>query len=187
MDIIIKKINEIKGFENIEGYEICSNGFVISHKKQNKKILKGYKNTKGYLLVDLNKNKRAVKIHRLVALAFINNEHNKPQVNHKDGNKLNNHIDNLEWVTNSENQKHAIKNGLKKIKKGIENYQYDKEHHTCKKVLQYDLNGNFISEYVSLASAARAVNLASYSNISKVCRGIHKTASGYVWKFKENN
>ena len=179
-----KNINEIKGFENCEGYVIYSNGNIVSYKRNIPKIIKGYKDTKGYLLIDLSREKRAIKIHRLIALAFIHNIDDKPQVNHKDGNKTNNCVDNLEWVTNSENQKHAILTGLKTAKKGKENYQYDKEHENCKKVLQFDTHGNFISEYVSLASAARAVNLASYSNISRVCKGKQKTAYGYIWKFK---
>lgn len=179
-----KNVNEIKGFEECEGYVIYSNGDIVSYKRNVPKIIKGYKNTKGYLLIDLSREKRAVKIHRLIAFAFIPNIDNKPQVNHKDGNKLNNCVDNLEWCTNSENQKHAVKNGLKRIIKGHENYQYDKEHDNCKKVMQFDLEGNFIAEYVSLSSAARAVNLASYSNISRVCKGEQKTACGYVWKFK---
>lgn len=70
---------------------------------------------KGYAVVSLGKNNKMVSylVHRLVAEAFIPNPNNKPEVNHKDGNKLNNHVSNLEWVTKKENETHALINGLK--------------------------------------------------------------------------
>ena len=178
-----KSICEVNGYENFTGYEICSDGSLISYKRNTPKVIRGYRDTKGYLLVDLNKDKRGVKIHRLVALAFIPNIDSKPQVNHKDGDKKNNNVNNLEWCTNSENQQHAVKNGLKRIKKGVENYQYDKEHKNCKKVQQFDLGGNLVAEYVSLASASRFLKKTSYSSISRACKGLQNTAFGYVWKF----
>ena len=110
-----KWVHEIPGFEKCSDYKVRTDGVVISYKISPLKPreLKPYPNTKGYPLVDLGKNKRAVKVHRLVLLAFLRNPENKPQVNHIDGNKKNNHIDNLEWVTNSENQMHACESGLK--------------------------------------------------------------------------
>lgn len=71
----------------------------------------------GYLQVILYKDKKRItgKVHRLVAKAFIENQYNKPQVNHKDGNKLNNHVSNLEWMTNKENKRHAMDTGVTKM------------------------------------------------------------------------
>jgi hypothetical protein len=77
-------------------------------------ILKPSLHKKGYLLVYLSKNsiKKTKKIHRLVAENFLLNNKNLPQVNHIDCNKLNNHVNNLEWVSNLDNMKHAFKNGI---------------------------------------------------------------------------
>ena len=73
------------------------------------KIMNGSKNEDGYLKVHFKhkKNNKILFIHRLIALTFIENPLNKPQINHIDGNKLNNNVNNLEWVTNLENQQHA--------------------------------------------------------------------------------
>lgn len=114
---------QICGLEGL--YEIDEQGNIYSLPKLRKtptttflskeKQLKPYPNTWGYLLVDLRKDgKRYLKcVHRLVAETFIPNPENKPQVNHKDGNKLNNTVNNLEWVTCSENQQHAFDIGIK--------------------------------------------------------------------------
>lgn len=90
------------------GYEISSAGNVRN--KYTGNTLKPMLNNKGYARVKLGG--RYYLIHRLVAQAFIPNNQSKPQVNHKDGDKLNNHVKNLEWVTDQENREHALINGL---------------------------------------------------------------------------
>lgn len=114
---------DIIGFENI--YQISNLGnvrsldrLVRSHKDKTRTI-KGksyipYIGLRGYKTVNLRiaKNIKLIPIHRLVAIAFIDNPDNKPCVNHKDGNKLNNEISNLEWVTYKENNNHARDTGL---------------------------------------------------------------------------
>lgn len=104
---------EIKDYEN--QYLISNLGIVISLKRNT--ILKP-QTYNGYYQIGLNKNSKLKwkTIHRLVANAFIPNSNNKPCVNHIDGNKQNNYVDNLEWVTHSENVKHAFKIGLKSSK-----------------------------------------------------------------------
>jgi hypothetical protein len=94
-------------------YYATKNGDIYSSKSN--KVLRKYNHVKGYLFVELCINgKRVVKtIHRLIAKAYISNPDNKPQVNHINGNKKDNSVINLEWSTNSENQKHAYSNGLK--------------------------------------------------------------------------
>ena len=154
-----------------------------------KRLLKGqivklFKNNSGYFIVSLyreNKFKNFL-VHRLVAQAFIQNSENKSEVNHIDGNKENNCVDNLEWVTKSENELHASKTGLTERHKKIvaENNKKIKS----KKVLQYSLNGEFLKEYCSVSEAARENNFSTGA-ISNCCRKERKRAYNYIWKYKE--
>lgn len=108
----VKQIKEtgmpIPGYENL--YEVSSLGRISNYRK----IMKTYSINSGYQCVKLYKDgkKKAALVHRLIATSFIPNPDNKPMVNHIDGNKLNNHVDNLEWVTCQENLKHARDTGL---------------------------------------------------------------------------
>ena len=105
----------IKGYEGI--YDISSMGRVRSF--ETGYIYKTFVNQRGYPVITLRKGKERTtkRIHRLVALAFIYNTEGKPQVNHLDGNKLNNNVENLEWCTAQENNQHAVKMGLNKKQK----------------------------------------------------------------------
>lgn len=100
-------LERFKNIDGFDGYYISSWGRVYSDKLND--FLKLNSTEKGYLRADLYKNGKPVhkKVHRLVAEAFIPNPGKKPQVNHKDGNKQNNSVTNLEWVTNQENSYHA--------------------------------------------------------------------------------
>lgn len=95
-------------FYTVDDYIITENGEVIN--KHNNRTVKPQKNNKGYLRVSIGK--KLVFVHRLVAQQYIPNPHNLPQVNHKDGNKINNNYKNLEWVSNQGNRTHAVENGL---------------------------------------------------------------------------
>lgn len=165
-------------------YEISSNGKVRNLKTR--RMLRPGKDKCGYLHVSLSKNgkTKTLKIHRLVANAFIENFENLPQVNHKDGNKENNNVNNLEWVTCSGNLKHAYKNGLKKINEWQKKFLANEGKKLSKIVCQYDKKGNFIKEWQSIRDVERNLKINNVS-ISHCCNGKTKTAGGYIWKFKE--
>lgn len=171
---------DIKGYEGI--YKVSNLGNILSlnyHRMKITKLKKFTLNHKGYPTVHLsnNKNNKRFLVHRLVAEAFIPNPNNYPQINHIDGNKQNNKIDNLEWCTNSENIKHAYKNKLIKIKKGA-------EVHNHRKVNQYDLNGNLVNQWTCINDASRKINKAP-SGIIFCCQGRYKTAYGFIWKYND--
>ena len=162
-----------------EDYQVSNLGRVRSLKRKNIKIMNIKINRHGYCTVYLTKNGilKTLTVHRLVAKAFIPNINNKPQVNHIDGNKANNRVENLEWCTNSENQIHAYKNGL--------NIHSGKSGRLKKKVCQIDLKtGKIINIFNSIAEARRSLGV-SKDNISQVCNGKRHKCLGYGWKYFE--
>jgi len=179
---IWKDIKDYEGF-----YQISNFGRIksLQRYKQNhsklqlvpEKIISVHKqyrkNDNEYLNVVLNKNSKEKNkfVHRLVAQAFLENYDEKLQVNHKNGIKYDNRVENLEMVTQSENIRHSI-DVLKRKTNG-------------KAILQYDLENNFIREYESACVASRETRICR-SCINDCCRNRkkHKTAGGYIWKFK---
>ena len=126
-----------------------------------------YKKTvSGYISVGIDN--ITYRLHRIVALTFIENPENKEQVNHIDGNKTNNAVSNLEWVTNQENQIHKFKIGL--------------GNNFTRKIAQYDLQHNLIKEFISIAGAAKELNIGK-SNIRGVLIDYRKTAGGFIFKY----
>jgi hypothetical protein len=130
----------------------------------------------GYVCVSVDN--KLYNIHRLVAIHFIRNPENKPQVNHKDGDKTNNNLSNLEWVTPSENGKHAYRElGIKPHaigKTGILNK-------LSKPVMQYE-NGIFIKKWDAISDAVRFGGFDS-GCISRCCNGENNLHKGYSWSF----
>ena len=183
-----KFLSEIPEYSNEEKYEVYSDGTVVSYKGKEPRVLKGTITRDGYKTVKLTYPSSA-RVHRLIAMAFTDNPDNLPEVNHIDGNKLNNSVENLEWVTREHNMEHAkeiglISDNLWKIS-GDNNYQYDKPHklNTC--VAKYDLEGNYIDSYYSFASAGRSIGKNPNnvgSAILRNIRGIYSQSYGYRWK-----
>lgn len=121
-----------------------------------------------------------IRVHRLVAEAFIPNPENKKTVNHKDWNRLNNKLDNLERMTHSENSTHWYYHNWR-IHPHI--WKFWKLHNRSKVVLQYKKNWKFIKERWSTRDVERELWINS-KYISWVCRWIRKSASWYIWKYK---
>ena len=134
-----------------------------------------FKNQKHYAHVLLTKNARSktTSVHRIVAMAFIPNPDNKPQVNHIDGDKKNNTVENLEWTTQSENMRHAFRLGLNDISKLL--------NANKRKVIRID--GDNTKLYDSVREAQDDTGVHN-QNIIKVCQGKRRTAGGYQWRYK---
>lgn len=156
-------MKDIKGYEGL--YAITPEGEVYGYKRR--RFLKPASEKNGYLRVCLCRDgeMKWYLVHRLVAEAFIPNPENLPQVNHKDENKTNNCLQNLEWCDAKYNNNYGTH--IEKIKKPI---------------LQYTLNGEFVSEWQS----ATDVGIVARYNINKCLTGKNKTAYGYAWKYKED-
>ena len=163
---------DIKGDEGL--YQISNFGKV----KRKNRILKNRKISqyKGVALSKEGKVKNYT-IHRLVAQAFIDNPKNKKEVNHIDGNKDNNMVNNLEWVTRQENQQHAYDTGLCAVRLG-------KDNKHSKKILQIDIHTHKIINIFYGTGDIRRKYGYHYSAIIKCCNNQRKTAYNFIWQYK---
>jgi len=182
-----------KDIQGFDGYKISSFGRVKSVKRRwklldSEKYLKTFIDRKGYVAITLrnDNNKINKKIHRLVAMAFIPNPQNKPEVNHKDGNKQNNFEDNLEWNTTSENAIHAFSIGLRVGGIGVRRVGLRIGFPNKIKVIQLSLDDSVIKIWDSMADAAMSImgDVGRRTDICAVCKGKRKTAFGYKWRYE---
>lgn len=123
------------------------------------------------------------RIHRYIAELFVPNPENKPEVNHIDGDKTNNRADNLEWTTRSENQKHAYKLGLQKPSEKQKEAARKTCLLKCRKIYQYDTEGNLISRFRSQREAAKVLNI-SEASVSRILNGQRSNRHNYILKYK---
>lgn len=147
-------------------------------------VLKKVKNTHGYYIVslrDYNHKSHEGKIHRLVAKAFIPNLQNKPFIDHINGNKTDNRVENLRWATPMENNNNP--NTIVNMR-GIQNGRQLNRKDQSKIVYQYTLDGKLINVYPSASEAARQMG-CSFTTISKVCRGKRNKALNYKWTYEQ--
>ena len=159
---MIEQWKDIPGYEGL--YQASNHGDIRSLPRTTTKggVLKPKLGKEGYFKVQLCRNGKVkdFHIHRLVAKAFLPNPNSLPQVNHRDLNKINNCVSNLEWCTS----------------------QYNVDYSNSKRVLQFDKNGNFIQAWKSTKEIERKLKIRN-GNISNCCHGRYKTAGGYVWRY----
>ena len=170
---------DIEGYEGL--YQVSNLGRVKSLSRRDRlnrviqeKILKPFFNRDGYLNVKLYKEgkRKQSKVHRLVAQAFISNPDNKSQVNHRDEDKTNNKVENLEWVTSKENNNYGTRN--ERMAKSLQNHKQ-----TSKPIYGINIKTNERIEFPSTQEAGR--NGFNHSNIVHCLKGRYKTHKGYKW------
>lgn len=166
-----------------KSYMICNSSWV--HAKE--KLLK-LKKIRGYLVAELNHRGRTQRYqaHRLVALAFIPNPGNKPHIDHINTIRDDNRVENLRWVTPSENAANPITRQRQlaiEHPTGRDNPLFEEKSPDSKPVLQYDLQGNLVASYACCHQAERLNKGFHYSNIARACRGERMTYKHYIWKY----
>ena len=156
------------------------------------KILKPSKHKSGYMLVGLRRDgvSKTVKVHRLLAKAFIPNPENKPHVDHINGVRDDNRLENLRWCTNQENQSFELARlnnskaltGRKQSPEAVAKRAKILQKSIGKKVNQYTLDGEFVASYNSFNEARRLTGVWDAS-VRSCCMGRFKQAGGYIWRF----
>lgn len=163
----VSRRGQIRSIERAEFVDSVRTGGHLRVRKS--RLLRSQVGSGGREFVTLQKKGayRRCTVHRVVGLAFLDNPHNKPEINHKDGNPLNNHVDNLEWCTRQENMDHAIRTGL--TRKG--------EYNGGSKLSSHDVLA--IVEQLSLGRTQTKIA----EDFGVTNHAIHKIAKGDNWSW----
>ncbi len=185
-----------KDIKGLEGYQVSDYGRVKSLKRVVKfgkqqrtveeKIIKlhAIRTKQNYTQLCVSLKGKDFIVSRLVAEAFIPNPEGKPCIDHINTDPTDNRVGNLRWVTHKENSNNPITlSNMSNARKGKPGLKGDKNKYS-KKVLQFDLEGNFIKEWDCLHQIEETIGL-SHIQVSRCCRGKYKTSGGYIWKFKK--
>ena len=159
-------------YEGIEtDYSVSTEGEV---RKDTTNYILSQSSQQDYKFVTLliNGQQKRMRVHRMVAMTFIENPDNKPYVNHINGIRYDNNVENLEWVTQSENIQHAVRTGLM-------------QNGRKKAVIQYNLNGDRMATFESASEAARQTG-GSQSKITMCCKRQRETANDYQWRYYDD-
>ena len=176
---------DIKGFESL--YQASNTGLIKrkqGYQCKKDRILKQVNNGFNYMSVSLSEGSTVKRfyVHRLIAETFLENNQNKEEVNHIDGDRQNNELSNLEWVTRSENHYHRYKvlkqRGVNFGKTGDKNWR-------SKPVICFDKEGNFIKRYAGVMEAMRQTGIHE-ANIRGAIHGRSKSSGGYIWNYEIN-
>lgn len=161
---------DIPGYEGLYQASNLGNIRSLPRNATKGKLLSFSKSKNGYyhIILSKNNNQKTFNVHRLIMLTFYGKSN--LQIDHIDGNKQNNNLNNLEYVTNSENMKRAYKNGLLKFKKN--------------KINQYDMDMNYIKTWYNAGKIEKELNI-NHSNIIKCCRNKRNNAGGFIWKYEQ--
>lgn len=178
METAQEEVREVR-IEGYPDYGIDTTGAVWSYKKGGRRKMLFDLIKSGYARLPLHNHGKCKRfsVHRLVAIAFIPNLENKPQVNHINGIKTDNRIENLEWATHSENMRHAH-DVLGKVNAA------GKDNSRSKIIIQMDIDGNIMSEFESTRDAKRKTGIPQ-SSICSAANNKSIYAGGFKWKYKE--
>jgi hypothetical protein len=163
-EVDLANFKDIEGFPN---YKVSSSGQI--YLARHDRLAKQHRDHRGYMSVGVSADgtKKRFPVHRLVAEAFIPNPEGKPVVNHKNGNPSDNRVENLEWVTQAENCRHAMDH-LMDVKK---------------RVVKCDLEGQVFAEYESIVAAVKANPGCLAPSITRACMGQLRHHHGFKWKY----
>lgn len=167
------KVNSLKGYESLKGHYYLNEKLKIVSSVNPSIKLKSRLNSSGYVsypLIKKDGKQMTVLLHRVIALAYVDNPNDYDEVNHLDENKLNNNIDNLEWCTHKQNCNHGTRN--KRFSEKL-----------MKPVAQINKKGDIVNIYPGVIVATKEMGLSSKSAITNCIAGLSKSCCGYRWEY----